>query len=84
MDDLIERLREWCRDWDGSEMADAAETRTTVDCRTMREAATLIESLRSDNAAMREALEAISVDDCMDPWGLARTTLSRIQERDNG
>lgn len=45
MTDLKERLRELCRDWDGSEMADNAETRTTVDCRTMREAAARIEAL---------------------------------------
>lgn len=59
MTDLIERLREWCQDWDGSEMADAAETRTTVDCRTMREAADELSALRERVEALEGAARAV-------------------------
>lgn len=88
--DIVERLRGPCVDWDGSQMPDAAEP-LHMDCGTLREAATLIESLRSDNAAMREALVSIergnydglevtrhTAAECRI---IANRTLSRIQER---
>ena len=75
--DIVERLAEYRR-------LNFSQTCSPTGNALLGDAIAFIKSLRSDNAAMREALEAISVDDCMDPWGLARTTLSRIQERDNG
>ncbi len=45
MSELSERLRLMCIDWDGTDIADEAETISTVDCGTMREAANELERL---------------------------------------
>lgn len=40
---IVSHLEDLCRDWDGSEMPDEAETRVTVSCGTIREAIDKIE-----------------------------------------
>jgi len=46
--DLVAVLLGTCIDWDGSEMADAEETRTTILCGDIRAAATTLQSLSAD------------------------------------
>lgn len=44
-DDLVDRLRERCVDYDGSQMRDAEEPRGLVTCGELREAANVITAL---------------------------------------
>ncbi len=45
---ILHTLEDLCKDWDGSEIADEAETRVTVRCATIREAIDKIEGLDAD------------------------------------
>lgn len=56
MSDLIERLRGYTLDWNGSEMADDAPALTDVKCGLLREAAARIEALEAAvERAIRQA-----------------------------
>lgn len=44
--DIVERLRAFCIDWDQTEMPDGAEPMSWVKCGDLREAASEIEALR--------------------------------------
>ena len=55
-DELIERLRDYALDWDGTQMSAESLTRVDVDCRTIRAAADEIERLKVSADEMAEAL----------------------------
>lgn len=84
--DLIERLRVMCIDWDGTDMADEAETISTVTCGTMREAADEITALRERVAALdkanREAVELIDEINkratSREFWGISQTIHAKL------
>jgi hypothetical protein len=56
IDELVERLREICIDWDGTPMPSGAEPRSVPCCGDIREIADTLESQASLLLAMKEAL----------------------------
>lgn len=71
--DLIKRLR------DRSTWRDAFH-RCIIQPELLTEAADEISTLRDRVAALEGALEEIAHNDPIDPWGLARSILSRAQQ----
>ena len=59
MTDIVERLRGWATDWDGSQMVDDEPPRDGLHCGLLREAADEIERLHAINEDMLALLKEL-------------------------
>lgn len=74
-----ERLLELCIDWTGEPIVDQSTPRIEITCGELREAATELTALRTQIAAMREALEPLWAGIQASPWhDIAGERMKRI------
>lgn len=59
--DIVERLKHFCTDWDGSAMDDHTTPMDGLHCIELREAAAEITRLRAEAEALRKALRDLIV-----------------------